>query len=84
MLGKLDGVVHQIDQYLPQPQGIPTQEDRHLRRFANDHLHIFALSQIGKHARQRVELLAKIEVYLLQRQLVLLHLGQIKDVVDKQ
>ncbi len=45
---------------------------------------MLAFGQIGKHARQRVELLAQVEIDLLQRQLAGLHLGQIEDVVDKE
>ncbi len=83
-LGKLDGVVDQIDQYLAQAQRIAAQEIGHGRGLVDDDLDLLALGQIGKHAGERIYLLAQVKIDLFQGQLAGLHLGQVQNVVDEQ
>ena len=81
-VGELDGVVGQVDQHLPQAQGVAHQGPGHLRGQGKQHFQALFPGLHRDQGGQVVQHLLQVEVHLFHGQLAGLDLGEIQDVVD--
>ena len=82
-VGELDGVAHQIDQHLAEPQRVTPHCHRHVRVDVEKQLQILPRGPLGHDIGKLFHNPLQVVIYVFQFQPAGLNLGEIEDVVEQ-